>query len=277
MSHNPLAEYLRQPVLYVELPSGGQWWPDGSLHLSLNKELPVMSMTAGDEILLRTPEALLSGEATVRLIENCVPAIQNAWEMPIVDLESLLIAIRIASTGETMGMEITCPACQHPSNYDIDLKDQMNQPDLSLWNQPLSVQMFQIFFKPVSYKTQSEFHQKLFQCQKQLSQVKALEDPQQRDDINNAIVQQLNQLDIQFVANNIQAIQVKEQLVNSPEFIQEFIFNCDKRIYTQVRNRVEQLKKLTKNTELSLHCPECAHDYHTDFSLDYTSFFDLGF
>jgi hypothetical protein len=76
---NPLSSFYRQPKIYVKLPSKGEFYPPGSLDVSANGEYPVYAMTAKDELLFKTPDALLSGQSTVELIKSCIPAITNPW------------------------------------------------------------------------------------------------------------------------------------------------------------------------------------------------------
>ena len=78
-SFNPLANYFRQPAIYLKLPSAGRWWPQGSLELSESQELPIYPMSTKDEILIRTPDALLNGQGVVDVIQSCCPAMKNAW------------------------------------------------------------------------------------------------------------------------------------------------------------------------------------------------------
>ena len=66
-----LKKYQRQPKLYIDLPSQGKYYSEGSL--TKHEEIEVYSMTASDEIIIKTPDALLNGEATARIIANCVP------------------------------------------------------------------------------------------------------------------------------------------------------------------------------------------------------------
>ena len=108
---NPLKQYFRQPAVYLRLPSDGQFWPQGSLEMPANKELPVLPMTAIDEITYRTPDALFNGQAVVNVIQSCVPNIRDAWSAPGADINSILIAIRMASFGHEMELNSTCPAC----------------------------------------------------------------------------------------------------------------------------------------------------------------------
>ena len=108
---NPLQQYFRQPAIWLRLPSGGKFWPPGTLEPTENNEYPVLPMTTIDEITYRTPDALFNGQATVDVIQSCLPAIKDAWKMPMIDMNPVLVAIRIASSGHNINLESKCPAC----------------------------------------------------------------------------------------------------------------------------------------------------------------------
>ena len=107
--NNPLETYFRQPSIYITLPSGGTFWPEGSIDMGDNNEIAVYPMTARDEIIMKTPDALLSGKSTVEVIKSCCPQIKDPWMMPTLDLDTVLIAIRIASYGEQMAVSTEVP------------------------------------------------------------------------------------------------------------------------------------------------------------------------
>ena len=109
---NPLRQFFRQPAVYIKLPSDGQFWPDKAISMTDNRELPVLPMTAIDEITYRTPDALFNGQAVISVIQSCIPAIKNAWDMPGMDTNAVLVAIRIASYGHAMRISSTCPFCK---------------------------------------------------------------------------------------------------------------------------------------------------------------------
>ena len=94
---NPLQKYFRTPAIYVKLPSGGRGYPAGTIDMPENGELPVYPMTAMDEVLARTPDALYNGSATVDVFKSCVPNIKEPWNILQSDVDLLLLAIRIAS------------------------------------------------------------------------------------------------------------------------------------------------------------------------------------
>ena len=119
--NNPLSNYFRQPKLYIKLPSHGEFYAEGSLDRSDIDEYAVYAMTAKDELMFKTPDALMNGQATVEVIKSCVPAIKNPWQMPSIDLDAVLIAIRLATYGENLDVSSSCPSCGHLNDYILNL------------------------------------------------------------------------------------------------------------------------------------------------------------
>ena len=118
---NPLRQFFRQPAIYIKLPSLGNHWPKDTLAMPDNGELPVLPMTAIDEITARTPDALFNGTAVTELIKSCVPCIKDPWSIPTIDLDAILIAIRAATNGNLLDIESTCPSCNESASYNVNL------------------------------------------------------------------------------------------------------------------------------------------------------------
>ena len=130
---NPLVNYMRQPKIYITLPSEGKWWEKGSLSISENGEYPVYSMTAKDELAFKTPDALLNGQAMVDVIQSCIPNIKNAWHCPSIDFDLIMIAIRLATYGDRMSMPHKVPVINEEVDYDIDLRVLIDQQQQNVW------------------------------------------------------------------------------------------------------------------------------------------------
>ena len=90
---NPLRKHFRQPAIHLRLPSGGSFYPQGTIIMPANGELPILPMTAVDEITSRTPDALFNGSAVMDIIGSCVPNIRDPWAIPATDITALLIAV----------------------------------------------------------------------------------------------------------------------------------------------------------------------------------------
>ena len=159
LANNPLKQYFRQPAIYVRLPSQGEFYPEGTLDMPPNGELPVYPMTAIDEIAYRTPDALFNGSAVISVIQSCIPNIKNAWAIPSVDVDTLLISIRIASYGHEMDINTKCPNCGEEANHGLDLRsvlDRIQSPD---YQQVLKSGDMEFYFRPMTYKDLNDNNQ----------------------------------------------------------------------------------------------------------------------
>src|SRR5210317_386019 len=123
---NPLNKYFRQPAIYVSLPSGTAY-PPHVVTPAQTGELGVMPMTAKDEIRFKTPDALMNGQGVVDVIQSCVPDIKDAWQVKSYDLDTILVAIRIATYGETMDISFNVPGINEKASHTINLPSILDQ------------------------------------------------------------------------------------------------------------------------------------------------------
>ena len=121
MSESKLSKYYRVPKLYVRVPSQGAFNPD--IQQSMSDELAVMAMTGRDETMLQNPDALLNGEAITSAIKSCVPGIKDPKDIPITDIDTLLIAIKIATSGEEHDITAKCPKCKTDTGGMVNLRN----------------------------------------------------------------------------------------------------------------------------------------------------------
>ena len=107
IANNPLKSYFRKPGIWIKLPSQGKFYKTELSELNEQGEVPVYPMTTKDELILKNADALLNGDALVQLINSCVPTIKNPREMPTIDVDALLVAIRRATYGERYDISVT--------------------------------------------------------------------------------------------------------------------------------------------------------------------------
>lgn len=274
-SNNPLRQYFRQPAIYIRLPSQGQYWPPDALDIPQNQELPVLPMTAIDEISYRTPDALFNGQAVVNVIQSCIPNIKNAWAMPNVDLDTVLLAIRIASYGHELELSAKCPNCGNEHEFGVDLRrivDQLKKPNFEI---PLTCGDIEIHFKPLSYQQVMENSLKQFEEQKILSVIPDADMPEtEKVKILNDTVIKLTKYTVIAAAQCIAMIKTPQSMVSEPEYVQEFLANCDAAIFNQVKDYLINLKEITDIPPLTVTCNECKHQYRQTFTLDQSNFFE---
>ena len=271
---NPLSQYFRQPSIYIKLPSQGQNYPTGTLAMPVNGELPVYPMTAIDEITYRTPDALFNGQATVNVIQSCVPGIKDAWAVPSIDLDTILIAIRIASYGHDMEFGTTCPACSDTTERTVDLRtmlDALRAPD---YTAHISHGDLEIYFRPLNYKNLNDNSQLQFEQQKLLQIIpdSTISEADKMTALTKAF-KQLTEITIQSLALSITAIKTPSALVTEQPYIEDFLKNCDRELFNQIRDHVLKLRELSELQPLKLKCTACNHEYEQALTLDMTSFF----
>jgi hypothetical protein len=241
---NPLAMYMRQPKLYINLPTNGAFWPLGSIDMPENKQLPVYSMTARDELLLNIPDALMNGQAVVDIIQNCVPNIKNAWAAPISDIDALLIAIRIATYGEMMTTPVTVRE-DLEMEYQVDLRNVLSGVmGTYTWDPVVSItETMTAFVRPPNYKQGTEVSIKNYETQKIMSVVNndtMTEEEKVR--LFKESFARLTQTTLNTVASCIERIDTPEGSVTNTAFIIEFLNNSDNSIFNKIQDHLDRLK-----------------------------------
>lgn len=272
---NPLSQYFRQPSIYIKLPSQGQNYPNGTLSMPANGELPVYPMTAIDEITYRTPDALFNGQATVNVIQSCVPAIKDAWAVPSIDLDTILIAIRVASYGHNMEFTSSCPACNDVSERTLDLRtvlDGLHAPD---YTASVKSGDLEIYFRPLNYKHLNDNNQLQFEQQKLLQVIPdATVSEAEKMTALTAAFKKLTEITVHSLALSITAIKTPTALVSEFEYINDFLKNCDRKLFEQIRDHVVKLREQSEMQPLNIQCPACQHAYEQVLTLDMSSFFE---
>lgn len=272
---NPLKQYFRQPSIYVRLPSNGDYWADGSLTLPHNKELPVLPMTAIDEITYRTPDSLFNGSAVTRVIQSCVPDVKDAWVAPASDVPTLLVSIRIASYGHDMEMASRCPNCSTEGEYSIDLRQVLDGITLGKYNQPLTHGDLEIIFQPMTYRQQNDVNQQQFDQQRTIVNIQTDETLSDDDKIKqlNAALERITELTVGALKFSIASIKTPSALVTDVNHIGEFLSNCDRKLFTAIRDKIVALRETSEFKPIHVTCNNCSHEYDQLLNLDQSSFF----
>jgi hypothetical protein len=279
LSNNPLSAFFRQPKIYISLPSKGKFYPPNTLETNEIGELPVYAMTARDELMFKTPDALLNGTSTVEVIKSCIPGIKDPWSMPGMDLDAVLCAIRIATYGVTMDMTSQCPKCNHVNDLVLDLRKVLdNLKDLNFKTEILVNDSILVKLKPLSYKQITEASLKAFEHQRIFS---IINDDSISEEEKLKLFQQsfvkLTDLTVDTISECIASIETSAGATDNKDFITEFLRNTDKSVFEQINKSIEESKKSATMPELDTSCKECNHEYKVAISLDQSDFFAKGF
>jgi hypothetical protein len=277
-TQNPLAKHFRQPAIYISLPSLGRWWPDGSLDLPENKEIPVYPMTTKDEVLLRTPDALMNGSGVVGVIQSCCPNIKDAWKMPSIDVDPILIAIRIASYGHRMDFSGTCPHCKENNEYAVDLRtvnDGMKCPD---FDQPVQAGPLKIVLQPQQYFAVNKTNLVRYEEQRMLSIVTDDNiDSETKQQLFSESMAKLNEMNVENLIHSVACIETEDgEQVTDAGFIREFFEQTDARVIRTMQTRLSEMAEEANVKPLKVSCISCNQAFDIQITFDYASFFAVG-
>ena len=276
-NNNPLTKFFRQPAIYLKLPSNGAFWPNDAIELPLTGEIPVYPLTTKDEIILRTPDALLNGEGVVEVIQSCCPSIKDAWQTPSVDVDAILIAIRIASYGSNFEQDTKCPHCNEENSYTIALSPILDGIKCPNYNK-ISVRDLTFKLKPQRFFGINRINTIEFEEDK-IRQALALPDTDaeiKSKELTRSI-ERLIDLSIETVASGIDYIELPDgSIVKEKEHIFEFLQNAESIFVTEVQKVLTNLSQETAIKPAVVKCGHCEQDYQIPLMFDYSNFFVVG-
>jgi hypothetical protein len=241
---NPLKKYFRQPKIHIPLPSKGQYYPEGSIEIPETGEFPVYAMTAKDELTMKTPDALLNGQATVDLIKSCIPAIKDPWVMPTLDLDAALLAIRIATYGKNMEITATIPGTSEKKEYQVDIQKILNKLVTASYVSEVQMGEMKVFTRPLTYKEFTKTSLQTFEEQRVFAIINNddLDDDEKLERFNTSF-KKLTDISVNMMNRCVYKIQLGDTEVTNEKHIQEFMENSDKEFYTFITEHLEEQRK----------------------------------
>jgi hypothetical protein len=273
MSINPLQKYFRQPKLFVSLPSKGLYYGPGDIQGDSNN-VPVFAMTGMDEILMKTPDALFNGESTVKVIQSCCPYIVNAKAIPSLDIDTLLVAIRLATYGDQLGVNHTCRACGTENDFDVDLKTVIDHYANINFDGKLEHLDLIINLKPLSYQQLTDFNVENFKLERMLAQLTGTElAEEEKTKYIEQIYEKMADIQLKVLIESIESIRTPEvEIVDNGQII-EFLKNIDSTFYNAIKTKLEKNKELWSMPAQKVKCASCEAEDSVTVVLDQSNFF----
>ena len=241
---NPLNKYFRQPAIYVSLPSGTNY-PPHVVTATQTGELGVMPMTAKDEIRFKTPDALMNGQGVVDVIQSCVPDIKDAWQIKSYDLDTILVAIRIATYGETMEINFNVPGANENVSHTINLPGILDQlRSTKVDSEIILKDGLKITVRPLTYQDMTSTSLQTFQQQKMYTAIQdsQLSDEEKASRFNDAF-RTLTELNASILLKNIEKVTMTDGTeITDPAHIKEFIENANATLVKEIEDKLMQLR-----------------------------------
>lgn len=272
MINNPLQQFFRQPKIFVSLPSKGIYNKIGSIDGDVTN-MPVFGMTGMDEILMKTPDALMTGDSTVKVIESCCPAIKDAWELSILDTDLVLAAIRIATYGNSMDVMHVCPNCKSENEYTLDLSKLVDHFSKFKYNNTVVVGNLTLKLQPVTYKQSTAFSLRNYELQQQLFQSDNIENKEEQQQTITNLFKLVGELQNEIYAASIESVDIGTSVVTERGYITEWLANCDKTIFDKIKEVFRENQKALAPPTFHVKCNECETESDISVELDQSNFF----
>ena len=242
---NPLGKYYRQPQIYIRLPSQGKYYGPDVFTPTETGEIPVLPMTAKDELAFKTPDAMMSGQATVDVIQSCVPNFKNAWKMVNFDTDAVLLAIRIATYGETMDVTYSVPITNEQMSHTVNLPAMLEDlAKVQIIDEATTKSGFKVKLAPLDYKSLTQVQVAQFEQQKIYATVNnsALTEQEKSTQFVKSF-EVLNNINFGMLVDSITQITTPDgQTVVDKAQIKDFCDNCDAKVINEIQDELAKIR-----------------------------------
>jgi hypothetical protein len=239
---------------------------------------PIFGMTGMDEIIFKTPDALFNGEATVKVIESCCPYIKDAKDMPSIDVDPVLIAIRIASYGHEMNIDTKCPTCSEENTHVVDLRVVLNNIVAPDYEKKIKIDGLSIKLKPQAFFGVNRQNMIAFEEERLMSTFS--DDSLSKEEKSVKIAKSMDTLvniGIDTVAGSTDYIETSDGIkVESTEHIVDFYKNANGSIMRSIQDLLGEYNTIGKLQPQKVACLPCKAEYEVPLDFDYSNFFDVG-
>jgi len=242
---NPLGQYYRQPQIYIKLPSGGRYYPKEVYTPTETGEIPILPMTAKDEMAFKTPDAMINGQSTVDVIKSCVPNLLDPWKMVNYDTDAVLLAIRIATYGETMDITFRVPGTEEDQQHSMNLPALLEDlGKLKIADSTTTSKGFKVDIQPLDYKTLTKIQIARFEQQKMYGTIDSSSmTEEQKQTAFAKSFETLNMVNFSLLIDSIKSITTpKGDTVSDRAQIIEFCDKADTKTITEIQEKLSGLR-----------------------------------
>jgi hypothetical protein len=238
-------------------------------------------MTARDELQLKSPDALLNGEAVKNVLRNCVPDVADVGEIPTIDLDTILVAIRMATYGDSMEMEVThqCDEkTEHTSNVELNLGqllDTVTYHSGELVQIPMPNRLVAVI-RPYTMSDRNKISMASWEQMSRMQQVDATEtDMKKKMTEAGASVNKLIDVTLDIVANSVIKVVTPEgDEVTDRKFIRDWVVNLEKSDYNILDTGIKGLMDMGIAKKVKLKCDGCGQEFDAPINFNPSDFFD---
>ncbi len=276
-NQSPLKKYTRQPKIYIDLPSKGKYYSDSVLYEDSYSNLAVFSMTANDEILYRTPDALINGQATAKNIQSCIPSILKPFNLVTLDVDALLLSIRLATYGTKMQISQRCKKCNEDNTYEIDISNYIDYMNKLEFEDTMLYNDFKINFVPLSYSDYTDLQKESVGFQRALSvQLPKIIDEDEKNKFQDTVLSSIAKMNMKSILLSIHSIEVDGEVEKDKKVIYDFIESYDVNMFKAIKAHIDKQYEAWLLPKETVQCSACEETNEIRITIDQTDFFGKG-
>jgi len=255
---NPLLDKIKLPGRIFQLPSRGIFYKNGELSPSVKEaELHVRAMSAIDEINMKNPDQLFSGEAVNTVLKHCVVGVDKPTQLLSKDVDAIMLFLRTVTYGPNyeFSAKHTCKdAKEHSYVANIDqLIQDMKFVDPTTVESLYTIHLPNnqvVKIKPSTYQQTIDFVKK----NENKSEITFKDQEQNLIDIMLGTIESVDG-------------------VTNPKHIEEWIRNISSPMVNKIGQKIETINDWGSSLTWMCKCKDCGQDFQVELPVNPVSFF----
>jgi len=179
------------------------------------------------------------------VIKSCVPNLLDPWKMVNYDTDAVLLAIRIATYGETMDISFRVPGTDEEQSHSLNLPALLEDlGKANIEDQTTTSKGFKIEIQPLDYRTLTKIQIARFEQQKMYGTIdsSAMTEEQKQTAFAKSF-ETLNTVNFSLLVDSIKSITTPEgtTVVDRAQII-EFCNKADTKTITEIQEKLSDLR-----------------------------------
>jgi hypothetical protein len=196
--------------------------------------------------------------------------------MPTIDLDAILIAIRIATYGDEMDINSKCPNCGEESRHQIPLGQMLLRVRSPDYQEILNIDNLQIKLKPMSYVQSNSTNIAAFEEQKILQLINNDDIPHEAKKAQLDVhIERIISSTVEQLTFNTESITTEDgSIVVNTDYIREFYTNANSKIIKELQKKLREFAEVAGLPPARVQCDGCEKQYNVEITFDYANFFE---
>ena len=112
-----------------------------------------------------------------------------------------------------------------------------------------------------------------YNLQQKLNQGEAIDDPVEKQKVFKELFEELTVVQHSLFLKSVESVEVDNQVVDNQEFIHEWLANCERSVFDQLKKHVEANREAWIMPSWPVKCAHCQAESEVSVDLDNTNFF----